>query len=157
MHSTKSRNLIINTIQAALCYSLVVFCIGFLFGTVRLLILRRFLTDWAAVLFELPFILRSSWYVCQRCVRHWNIQTTKRYMGCISFFLLQLMEICLGYTLLNKTVGEYIQEVIFTFAGFLGLLGQAFFGYMPALVSTKHVDSFESEDLVDLLPQTIKV
>jgi hypothetical protein len=53
------------------------------------------------------------------------------------------MELCLGYTLANKTVHEYFQESLSNFAGSLGLLGQAFFGYMPMLVSTRHVGNVE--------------
>lgn len=157
MQPAKQRNLIIVTFQAALFYSLSVFFVGFLLGTVRVLVLRRFLTDWAAVLVEIPFILRASWYICQRCVRHWNIHTTKLLMGCVAFVFLQLMEICLGYTLANKTVQEYFQESLFTFAGSLGLVGQAFFGCMPMLVSMKHAGNFESGDIGHMAPQTLKV
>jgi hypothetical protein len=144
MQLAKQRNLIIITFKAALFYSLSVFFVGFLLGTVRVLILRRCLKDWAAVFVELPFILRASWYICQRCVLRWNIHTTKCLMGCAAFLFLQLMEICLGYTLANKTVHEYFQESLSTFAGSLGLLGQAFFGYMPMLVPTRHVGNVES-------------
>lgn len=157
MQPTKQRNLIIITFQAALFYSLSVFFIGFLLGTVRVLVLRRFLTDWEAVLVEIPFILRASWYICQRCVRHWNIHTTKLLMGCAAFVFLQLMEICLGYTLANKTIQEYFQESLFTFAGSLGLLGQALFGCMPMLVSMKHAGHLESGDISHMVPQTVKV
>jgi hypothetical protein len=85
MQPAKQRNRIVITFQAALFYSLSVFCVGFLLGTVRVLVLRRFLTDWAAVLVELPFILRASWYICQRCVHRWNIHTTNCLMGCVAF------------------------------------------------------------------------
>jgi hypothetical protein len=132
-----------SSLKAALCYSTVSFSFAFLFATVRVLILQRFLSDLVAALIWLPFVLVAAWRVCQSCVRYWHIQAkaTRRSMGLISFFLLQVIEVSVGYVLMKKPVGEYFHQMIFTSAGFFTLLGQIVFGCLPTLIPITHVES----------------
>jgi len=55
-------------IIAGALYAAVAFLIGFIFGTLRVMVLVPALSDLTAVLLELPFILLASWFVCRWCV-----------------------------------------------------------------------------------------
>jgi hypothetical protein len=49
-------------------YALVVFLIGFTFGTIRVPLLAPRLGDTEAVSLGAPLMLAASWLVCRRCV-----------------------------------------------------------------------------------------
>src|SRR5690348_6237733 len=51
------------SIIAGALYAAVAFLIGFIFGTLRLMVLVPVLGDLTAVLLELPLILLASWFV----------------------------------------------------------------------------------------------
>jgi hypothetical protein len=54
--------------EAGAVYALIVFLIGFSFGTIRVLLLAPRLGETAAVILETPVILAASWFVCRWCV-----------------------------------------------------------------------------------------
>jgi hypothetical protein len=54
--------------KAGALYALIVFLIGFILGTIRVLIIVPRLGETAAVLLETPLILAASWFFCRWCV-----------------------------------------------------------------------------------------
>jgi hypothetical protein len=54
--------------KAGALYALTVFLIGFILGTIRVLIIVPRLGETAAVLLETPLILAASWFFCRWCV-----------------------------------------------------------------------------------------
>jgi len=55
-------------IEAGALYAIIVFVIGFILGTMRLLLLVPRLGATTAVIFESPVMLAASWFVCRWCV-----------------------------------------------------------------------------------------
>jgi hypothetical protein len=57
-------------------YALIVFLIGFIFGTIRVLVLAPRLGDTEAVSLEIPIMLAASWFVCRWCVDRFDVPRT---------------------------------------------------------------------------------
>jgi hypothetical protein len=55
--------------MAGALYAIIVFLIGFILGTIRVLPLAPRLGETTAVIIEAPIILMASWFVCRWCVR----------------------------------------------------------------------------------------
>lgn len=55
-------------VRAGTLYALTVFLIGFIFGTIRVLLVVPRLGETAAVILEAPVMLGASWFVCRWCV-----------------------------------------------------------------------------------------
>ena len=56
------------TIRAEVAYGLIVFLIGFVFGSIRVLLLAPHLGETGAVSLETPIMLAASWFVWCWCV-----------------------------------------------------------------------------------------
>jgi hypothetical protein len=72
---------------AGALYALVVFLIGFIFGTVRVLLLAPRLGEIPAVVLETPVMLAASWFVCRWCVNWLNVPRavpTRSVMGAVA-------------------------------------------------------------------------
>ena len=54
--------------RAGALYAIIVFPIGFVLGTIRVLLLVPRLGGTTAVVLEVPFMLTASWFVCRWCV-----------------------------------------------------------------------------------------
>ncbi len=67
--------------RAGALYALVVFLIGFILGTIRVLLIVPRLGETAAVLLEAPLILAASWFVCRWCVN--RLQVPPVFVGSI--------------------------------------------------------------------------
>ena len=51
--------------KAGALYAIVVFSIGFILGTIRVLLLLPRLGETTAVIVEAPIMLAASWFVCR--------------------------------------------------------------------------------------------
>src|SRR5262245_49583676 len=49
-------------------YAIIVFLIGFILGTIRVLLVAPRLGETTAVIIEAPIMLAASWFVCRWCV-----------------------------------------------------------------------------------------
>jgi hypothetical protein len=56
-----------NASKAGALYALIVFLIGFILGTIRVLLIVPRLGETAAVMLETPVMLAASWFVCRWC------------------------------------------------------------------------------------------
>jgi hypothetical protein len=54
--------------RAGALYAIIVFLIGFILGTIRVLLLAPGLGETAAVMLEVPIMLTANWFVSGRCV-----------------------------------------------------------------------------------------
>src|SRR5260370_35001024 len=57
-------------------YAIIVFLIGFILGTIRVLLLAPRLGETIAVIVEAPVILAASWFVCRWCVDRLDVRRT---------------------------------------------------------------------------------
>ena len=124
-----------NAIRAGFLYFIAVFGIGFLLGTLRVLVLIPRVGELVSTFIELPIILSAAWIVCGLLVTRFQVPSTwqmRLTMGGIAFGLLMVAELALSVWLFGGTVQEH-------FAGYLslpqavGLAGQVTFALFPLL------------------------
>ena len=80
-------------------YAIIVFLIGFILGTIRVLLLAPRVGETTAVVLEAPFILTASWFVCRWSVDRLDVGRTvpvRSLMGLIAFLVLMSAEVGLG-------------------------------------------------------------
>ena len=120
-------------IKAGIIFSILVFLVGSLLGTIRVLYLvPRFGPD-MAVLIELPVILAISWNACGIVLRHVAVPAAigpRLVMGVAALGLLLLAEVALAIIGFGQTMATIIAQ--YTAApGAIGLAGQVLFGLIP--------------------------
>jgi hypothetical protein len=121
-------------IIAGALYAAVVFLIGFIFGTLRVMLLIPALSDTTAVLLELPFILLASWFVCRWCVDRLGVCRSKQarvLMSVVAFVVLMVAEFRLGITLDRPLVDQLAGFA--SPAGVIGLTAQVVLGLFPVM------------------------
>lgn len=118
-------------------YFAVIFALGFVLGTVRVLWLVPMVGERNAVLAELPIMLTASWLAARWLVRRFGLVTlgTRATMGIVGFALLMLAELGLGSLLFGQSPADWVKS-IFAMPGAIGLIGQIFFALMPMAVGS---------------------
>lgn len=120
-------------LPAALAYFASVFAVGFVLGTLRVLVSEPAVGRLWATLIELPFILGVSWIVCAWIVARFRVAPDVRdrlAMGAVAFLILMLAETALGVFGFGRTFSEQINA----YAGpgpALGLMAQIAFALFP--------------------------
>ena len=124
-------------INAGAIYFALIFALGFLLGTVRVLWLVPATGETVAVLIEQPIMLTASWFAAGWLVRRHGVVTTgeRAAMGAVALMLLFIAEPLLAYTLFGHLPQDWVKGV-FTMPGPIGLAGQLLFGMMPLVVPT---------------------
>lgn len=123
-------------ILAALVYALAVFAVGFLVGTIRVLVLAPRTGSLAAVAIELPLMIAVSWLIARWVVARLHLPPRlpdRLGMGALAFAVLMLCELGLSVTLFGGTPGVFVRQYANADA-LLGLAGQLVFAAMPALL-----------------------
>jgi hypothetical protein len=118
---------------AGLAYAALVFCAGFILGTVRLFLLAPRLGATVAVLLEAPVMLALSWWICRWCVGRFRVEAardTRLLMGVVAFLGLQLAEVALAGMVFGQPPGAYLQGLR-TMPGAIGLAAQLIFASWP--------------------------
>jgi hypothetical protein len=67
---------------------IVVFSIGFILGTIRVLLVAPRLSETTAVILEAPMMLAARWFVCRWCVGRLDVRRTvpaRSLMGLVAF------------------------------------------------------------------------
>lgn len=125
-------------IGAGALYFALIFALGFVLGTVRVLWLAPLAGETLAVLAEQPIMLTASWFTAGWLVRRQDLAALRdrAIMGGIALLLLFFAEIALGLSLFDQTPGQSLTEAL-VLPGLIGLIGQIMFGLMPLLVSAK--------------------
>lgn len=119
-------------LRAAIAYWAVVFALGFVLGTLRVLWLAPLVGLIPAILIELPVILAASWMAAGWLVRRFAITTAGAAlaMGGFAFALLMAAEFALALGLMGQTPGQWIAGLCEPHAA-IGLAGQTAFALMP--------------------------
>jgi hypothetical protein len=121
-----------NIFKAGCAYFVLIFSLGFILGTVRVLAVIPRIGEFAATLLELPLILTASWFVSGWLIKKMQIApdtASRLLMGAAAFGLAMLAEPLLGLSL-GRSLTEH-WEALLRPAGLAGLAGQALFGLMP--------------------------
>ena len=121
-----------NWLRAAIAYWAVVFALGFVLGTIRVLWLAPQVGLMAATALELPVMLAASWLVSGGLMRRFGIAGTcpALAMGVTAFALLMLTEMGLAGALSGESPAQWLAGLRQPHA-LLGLAGQAVFALMP--------------------------
>lgn len=119
-----------------LAYAGIVFAIGFVLGTIRVLVLAPRLGETIAVFVEMPIILTASYFLARWVVQRWQVErtlTARLAMGLAAFAFLMVCELIVSLALFGNTLTGHI-------AGYArpqawpGLASQVFFAAIPALL-----------------------
>jgi hypothetical protein len=120
--------------SAGALYAIIVFVIGFILGTIRVLLVAPRLGVTTAVMIEAPMMLATSWFVCRWCVDRLNVAQTvppRLLMGFIAFMVLMSAEVGLGAVL-----GRSLLDQLAAYKsppGAIGLAAQAIFAIFPVI------------------------
>lgn len=124
-----------SAMKAGLAYFAIVFAVGFMVGTLRVLVLLPYLGEVLAVIVELPFMLAVSWIVCKWLVVRFSVAgrpAPRLAMGGTAFALLMVAEICVSLFGFKRTITEHF-EVYQEVGSIIGLLGQVAFALFPVI------------------------
>jgi hypothetical protein len=125
---------VFRTTKAGALYAIIVFLIGFILGTIRVLLLAPRLGETTAVIVEVPLMLAASWFVCRWCVDRLDVRRTvpaRSLMGFVAFLVLMSAEIGLGDVLGRSLVDQL--ATYGSFAGTIGLAAQVTFAMFPVI------------------------
>lgn len=122
-----------------------VFALGFVLGTVRVLWLAPAVGLVAATAIELPVMLAASWWAARWLVGKFAIasQGAALMMGLLAFALLMGAELLLAVALMGQQPAEWLGGFRALHAQ-MGLAGQATFALMPWLVVRRAATSAET-------------
>jgi hypothetical protein len=118
--------------KAGALYAVIVFLVGFILGTIRVLLLAPRLGETTAVILEAPIILTASWFVCRWCVGRLDVGRAvpaRSLMGSVAFMVLMSAEICMG-----AVFGRSLVDQLAAYgspAGAIGLAAQVIFAIFP--------------------------
>jgi hypothetical protein len=124
-----------SALMAGVVYFMIVFGVGFLLGTFRVLVVIPAIGEISAVVAELPIILAISWLSCERLISRFDVVAKlgpRLAMGGLAFSLLMIAEVAVSVLVFGRTFTEHLESYWST-PGILGLVGQLAFGMFPAL------------------------
>jgi len=87
-------------------YAIIVFLIGFILGTIRVLLVAPRLGETITIILEAPPMLAASWFVCRWCVHRFDVKRTvaaRSRVGLIAFFVLMLAEVGSGAASVDRS------------------------------------------------------
>src|SRR6266540_3135155 len=121
--------------RAGALYALTLFLIGFMLGTMRVLLIVPRLGETAAVLLETPLILAASWFVCRWYVERLDVPRrvgARSLMGVVAFVVLMAAEFALGGLVFGRSAIEQLAGYG-SAASAIGLAAQAVFASFPVV------------------------
>lgn len=119
-------------VKATASYWGIIFALGFVLGTLRVLWLAPLSGPVAATLTELPVILAASWWAAGWAVRRFAIAGSGEALaiGAGAFALLMAAECALAVGMMGQTPAQWLARLREP-AALLGLAGQVVFALMP--------------------------
>jgi hypothetical protein len=121
--------------NAGALYALIVFAVGFVLGTIRVLLVAPHLGETAAVFLETPFMLVARWFVCRRCVDRLDVPRRnwpRSCMGLVGFVVLMGPEFALGSLTFGRSGAEQL-AAYGSAPGGIGLAAQVVFATFPVV------------------------
>jgi hypothetical protein len=121
--------------KAGAFYALIVFLIGFMLGTIRVLLIVPYLGETAAVSLEAPVVLAASWLICRWCVDWLDVPRrvdARSRMGVVAFLVLIAAEFALGRLGFGRSTSEQLAGYG-SAAGAVGLSAQVVFASLPVV------------------------
>lgn len=124
--------------RAAIAYWAVVFALGFVLGTIRVIWLVPLVGLMPATALELPVMLGASWVASGWLMRRFAITQAGAAlaMGGLAFALLMAAECTLAVALIGQTPAQWLADLRQPHA-LLGLAGQVVFALMPWMRSAR--------------------
>ena len=120
--------------KAGALYAMTVFVIGFILGTIRVLLVAPRLGETTAVIVEAPIMLAASWFVCRWCVDRLNVRRTvpaRSSMGLVAFVVLMSAEVGIG-TVFGRSIADQL-AAYGSLAAAIGLGAQVIFAVFPVI------------------------
>jgi ABC-type uncharacterized transport system permease subunit len=124
-------------LKAGAVYFLLVFALGFVLGTLRVMVLAPLIGDSAAVLLELPIILTASWVACGWCLARWSVASgwvDRMAVGITAFALLMAAELAVSVVAFGRSLDQHLATYD-SVPAVIGLAGQLVFAAFPLLHS----------------------
>lgn len=122
-------------LKAGAVYFAIVFAAGFVFGTIRTLLLAPAVGPLVAVVIELPFMLTIAWFACRWTARRFAVPSrpgARWAMAATAFVLLMIAEFLLAYAFTRVSPQGYLAQYA-TLSGLVGLAGQIVFATFPPI------------------------
>lgn len=135
MRTERAGKLLALSAKAGIAYAITVFAIGFLLGTVRVLLLAPRVGATIAVSVEVPIMLMASWYVSRILMKRFAVgaeSRTRILVGAVAFATLMTLEVVLSISLFHRSIGEYLTNLR-SLAGGIGFAAQICFATFPLL------------------------
>lgn len=124
------------TLIAATVYFLVLFALGFVLGTIRMLFVAPKLGVLIATLLEVPLMLTAAFLICRWAIGRWHVPPALSGRGAMVlwfFVLLALFETLVGVALFGRTLAGTWAGLA-TRAGLIGLTAQIIAALLPVFV-----------------------
>jgi hypothetical protein len=124
-----------NSIRVGFLYFVAVFAIGFLLGTIRILVLIPRLGELVSTFIELPILLSAAWLISDFLTTRFNVPSqwwVRLSMGIVAFGILMAAELGLAVWLFGSTVQEHFAAYQ-SLPKTIGLAGQVVFALIPLL------------------------
>lgn len=124
-----------NSIRAGFFYFATVFGLGFILGTIRVLVLIPRLGELISTLIELPVILSAAWFICRQLTARFQVPqewSARLRMGVSAFVLLMGTDLALSVWLFGNTVTGHFERYRLR-PNAIGLAGQVVFLLFPLL------------------------
>ena len=119
---------------------LLLFALGFVFGTIRVIYLAPRLGALAATLVEAPVMVIAALFLTRWSVRHWRVSHLGGVRWAMVLWFLALLasfETLLGVALFGRTATEQ-WGALATHAGLVGLLAQLIAALLPVFVGRRY-------------------
>ncbi len=120
-------------VLAGVLYFGLVFVLGFILGTLRVLVLEPRLGSTGAVFLELPVMLAASWLLCGWLIGLLRVSPAigaRLTMGGTAFALLMLAELGVSILVFGRSPAEHLATYR-SWGAILGLAAQIAFAAMP--------------------------
>lgn len=121
--------------KAGAVYFAIVFMLGFILGTIRVVWVVPLFGETVAVILEAPIILGFSWAVSRRCVSHFAVQAglaARLLMGLAALALLIVAELGVGVIAFDRSVTDHFRGYL-SLAGAIGGSAQLIFAFLPVI------------------------
>jgi hypothetical protein len=135
----------LRAIAAGCTYALIMFMVGFVVGTLRLLVLAPHLGATWAVELEVPVMLIVSWYQSRWSARKLDVVEaweSRALMGFVAFVILMVAELGVSIWIFDQSLAAHF-AAYGSAAGAIGLAAQltvATFPLLQAIRAVKHVE-----------------